>query len=60
MSDAEVAELQSRIASISGIVRRTLACGQLEKLEDAKKYLSEERQGEPKAKPDHHYVGPDR
>lgn len=35
-------ELREHLTAISRIVRRTLACGQLEKLEDAKPYLVDE------------------
>ncbi len=34
-----VAELEERVEALDRIIRRTLACGQLEKLEDAKAYL---------------------
>lgn len=48
-----------RLAAISRIVRRSLACGQLEKLEDARPYLDEaerpeqEPQGAPRCKCGH-------
>lgn len=41
-----IKRLRERLTAISRIVRRALASGQLEKLEDAKKYLSDEPGGE--------------
>lgn len=38
---AEYEREQARLAALSRIIRRTLACGQLEKLEDAKRYLDD-------------------
>lgn len=38
---AELAWRDQRLEAISRIVRRALACGQLEKLEDARRYLSD-------------------
>ena len=38
----ELALARERLAALSRIIRRTLACGQLEKLEDARPYLGEE------------------
>ena len=38
-ADAEIGRLREQVAALSRIVRRTLACGQLEKLEDARPYL---------------------
>lgn len=39
---AELAWRDQRLEAISRIVRRAIACGQLEKLEDAKRYLDDE------------------
>jgi hypothetical protein len=40
----ELLELRIRLAALSRIVRRALACGQMEKLEDARPYLDEEHE----------------
>ncbi len=38
----ELARRDQRLTALSRIIRRTLACGQLEKLEDARSYLNDE------------------
>ena len=40
-ADAELGRLREQVRALSRIVRRTLACGQLEKLEDAKPHLDD-------------------
>lgn len=43
--DSEIANAEA-LAGLRRIVRRALACGQLEKLEDAKRYLDDDGQAE--------------
>lgn len=45
---AKTIEQRDRLAALSRIIRRALACGQLEKLEDARRYLDDAEQGAPK------------
>lgn len=54
LSEAELCCGHDRLAALSRIIRRTLACGQLEKLEDARPYLDDQptpqRAGETESK----------
>lgn len=44
---AYIKQQREKLAALSRIIRRALACGQLEKLEDAKRYLDDANQPAP-------------